>query len=200
MPIFLRNLFQKTKFFTKLCPIRTNSETMISKCINHTKFIYCWQETFKMGVHITKSRLSITSCYKFSFLPRYFYIKKWQLSIFFLLKGKRHVWMTSLKIITKFREVFSQFEEKKSVFNKSSLKKWFKFLWALFKPDDSIKWPKNICHSRCKRQSHGHHIIFFIKNIIKCEIRFLRRQWQKILKLNFIYTVYKHPHYYKANW
>ena len=90
---FFKNLFQKTKFFMKLCPIRANFETRISKSVNYTKFVYCWQETFKMGVPTAKSGLPINSCYKFSFFPRYFYIKKWQLSIFFLLKGKKHVWM-----------------------------------------------------------------------------------------------------------
>ena len=86
---FLKNLFQKTKFFMKLCPIRTNFETKISKSVNYTKFVYCWQETFKMGVPTAKSGLPINSCYKFSFFPRYFYIKKWQLSIFFLAQRKK---------------------------------------------------------------------------------------------------------------
>ena len=99
---------------------------------NPYQFVYCRQETFKMGVHATKSRLPINSRYKFSFFPRYFYIKKWQLSIFFLFKGERHAWMTSIKIITKFREVFSRFEKNKNVINISSVKNWFKFLWALF--------------------------------------------------------------------
>ena len=33
-----------------------------------------------------------------SLFLRYFYIKRGQLSIFFLFKGKRHVWMTIIKI------------------------------------------------------------------------------------------------------
>ena len=33
--------------------------------------------------------------------------------------------MTSIKIITKFREVFSRFEENKNVINISSVKNWF---------------------------------------------------------------------------
>ena len=57
---------------------------------------YCWQKTLKMSVHTTKSRLPINSCYKFLFFLRYVYGKKWKLSIFFLFKGKRHVWMTSI--------------------------------------------------------------------------------------------------------
>ena len=174
----------------KLCPIRTNFETTINKSINHTKFVYRWQETFKMGLHTAKCRLPINSCYKFSFFSRYFYIKKWQLSIFFLFKGKRHVWMTSIKIITKFREVFSRFEENKNVINTSSVKNWFKFLRTLFKPFDLIKWQESICHSRSKRRSHDHAILLFIKNIIKYEIRFLSSQRQKVLKLRFIYTLY----------
>ena len=129
---FFKNLFQKTKFFMKLCPIRANFETRISKSVNYTKFVYCWQETFKMGVPTAKSGLPINSCYKFSFFPRYFYIKKWQLSIFLLFKGERHVWMASIKVVTKFREVFTRFKENKNVINIFSIKKWFKFLWALF--------------------------------------------------------------------
>ena len=73
-----------------------------------------------MGVRTAKCRLPINSCYKFSFFPRYFYIKKRQLSIFFLFKGKRHVWMMSIKIITEFRKVFSRFEENTNVINISS--------------------------------------------------------------------------------
>ena len=168
-------MFQKTEFFMKLYPIRTNFETSISKSINHTKFAYCWQETFKKGVRTAKSRPSINSCHKFSFFLRYFYIKKWKLSIFFfLLKGKRHVWMTNIKIIAKFREVLSRFEEKKNVINISSVKNSFKFLWALFKPFHFIKCQRNTCHSRSKRRSHGHDILLFI--IIKYKIRFLSSQ------------------------
>ena len=82
-----------------------------------------------------KSRPSINSCHKFSSFLRYFYIKKWKLCIFFfLLKGKRHVWMTNIEIIVKFRKVLSRFEEKKNVINIPSVKNSFKFLWALFKP------------------------------------------------------------------
>ena len=63
---FLKKLFQKTKFFMKLCPIRTNFETTISKSVNHsTKFVYWWQEPFKMGIHTTKCRFRINTCYKF---------------------------------------------------------------------------------------------------------------------------------------
>ena len=69
--------------------IRKFFETTISKCINHTNFLYCKEETFKMVVHITKSRLPINSCYRFSFFPWYFYIKKWQLFIFFPVHRKR---------------------------------------------------------------------------------------------------------------
>ena len=161
-------MFQKTNFFVKLCSIWTNFET-ISQSINHTKFVYCWQETFKMGVHTTKSTL--TSCYKFPFLPRYFYIKKLQLSIFFLVQKRRHVWMTSIKC---HQNIF--------------VKNWFKFPWALLKPFDFEKW-QHICYSRSKGRFHGHVILLFI-NSIKCEIRFLRSQRQKVLKLKFLYTFY----------
>ena len=105
-----------------------------------------------MGVHTTKSRLPINSRYRFSFFPRYFYIKKWQLSIFLLFKGERHVWMTSIKVITKFPEVLSRFKENKTVINISSVKNWFKFFWALLKLFDFIKWQEKICHSRSKRK------------------------------------------------
>ena len=131
-PFFKDPCFKKTEFFMKLGPIRTNFESTISYGINHTKFVYCRQETFKMGVHTTKSRLPINSCYKFSFPPRYFYIKKCQLSIFFLFKGERYVWILSIKITMKFQELFSWFEGNKNVISMSSVKNWFKFLWALF--------------------------------------------------------------------
>ena len=49
-PFFKKNLSQKTKFFMKLCPIKTNFETTISKSINHTEFVYCWQETFLLDL------------------------------------------------------------------------------------------------------------------------------------------------------
>ena len=172
-----------------ICPIRTNFDTMISKSINHAKFAYRWQETFKISVLTVKCSLPINSCYKVFFFPRYFYIKKWQLSIFFLFKGKRHVWMTSIKIIMKLREVFSRFEENKNVINISSIENWFKFLRALFEPFNFIKWQENICH-RSKRWSHGHAIFLFTENIIRYEIQFLSSQWQNILKLRFIYTLY----------
>ena len=97
-------------FWKKLCPIRTKFETTRSQSINHIKFaIYCWQKTLKMSVHTTKSGLPINSCYKFLFFLRYVYGKKWKLSIFFLFKVKRHVWMTSFEIIIEFWQVFSQF-------------------------------------------------------------------------------------------
>ena len=108
---------------------------------------------------------------------------------FFLLKGKRHVWMTNIKIFVKFRKVLSRFEEKKNVINIPSVKNSFKFLWALFKPFHFIKCQGNTCHSRSKRRSHGHDILLFI--IIKYEIRFLSSQREKVLKLRFIYTFYK---------
>ena len=68
--------------------MRTYFEKTISKSINHTKLVYRWQETFKMSVHTAKCRFPINS-YKFSFFPRYFYIKKLQLSIFFLAQKKK---------------------------------------------------------------------------------------------------------------
>ena len=117
-----------------------------------------------------------------------FCIKKWQLSIFFLFKGKRHVWMTSIKIITKFWEVFSWFKENKNVINISSVKNWFKFFWALFKPWYFIKTQENTFHSWSERQSHGHAILLLIKNITKYEMPFLSSQRQKVLK--FIYALY----------
>ena len=73
-PFFKKRLFQKTKFFAKLSPIRTNFETMIS----HAKFIYCWRETFKVGLYTTKSTLSINSFYKFPFSRDLF---RWQVLI-----------------------------------------------------------------------------------------------------------------------
>ena len=60
----------------------------------------------------------------------------------------------------------------------------------MLKRFDFIKWQEKICHSRSKRRSHGHDILLFIKSIMKNEIRFLSSQWQKVLKLRFIYTVY----------
>ena len=46
----------------KLGPIRTNFETAISWVLNHTKFVYCSQENFKMGVHATQNRLLSSFC------------------------------------------------------------------------------------------------------------------------------------------
>ena len=124
--------------------IRKLFETTIRKCINHTNFLYCREETFRMFVHITKSRFPIKSRYKCFFFPWYFYIKKWQLSIFFLMFiGKGHVWVTRIKLVTKFRDVFRRFEENKTVINISSVKNWFKFLWVLFWPFYFIKWQEN---------------------------------------------------------
>ena len=88
-PFSKQKCFKKTKFFMKLCSVRTNFKTTISKSINHTKFVYFWQEIFKMVQCTTKSRFPINSCYKFHFSPRYFYIKKWQFSIAFLVRWKK---------------------------------------------------------------------------------------------------------------
>ena len=106
---------------------------------HYTEFVYYWQETFKRGVLTAKSKLPLNSCYKFSFFPRDVYMKKWQFFIFFLFKVKRHVWMTRIKMITNFREVFSRFEENKNAINISSLKNWFKFLWVLLKRQKILK-------------------------------------------------------------
>ena len=45
-----------------------------------------------------------------------------------------------MKVITKFREVFSRFEKNKNVINISSVKNWFKFLRAM----KAAKTPKNL--------------------------------------------------------
>ena len=100
--IFEKYFFQNVKFFMKFYPIRTNFETTINQGIYHTKFVYCCQKPFKMRVNTAKSRFPISICYKISFLTRYFYIKKRQFAIFFLLKEKRHILMKSIKIVTEF--------------------------------------------------------------------------------------------------
>ena len=92
---------------------------------------------------------------------------------FFRVQGERHVWMTSIEIITIFREVFSWFDEDKNNIKISSVKNSLKFFWPWFNPFDFLKWQENIWHSRSKRRSYGHAILLFIKNIIKYEIRFL---------------------------
>ena len=120
---FLKNLFQKTKFFMKLCPIRTNFETKISKSVNYTKFVYCWQETFKMGVPTAKSGLPINSCYKFPFSQDTSISRNGSFPFFSCSKEKN---------------MFGC-EEIKNVINISSVKNWFKLLWALFKSFDFIK-------------------------------------------------------------
>ena len=112
--LFKKYLFQKTEFFMKLIPIRANFETTINESRKRTTFVYCRQKTFKIRVHTTKSRLPINSPYKFSFFSRYFYIKNEMITFQFFfccccLKEKIHVSMTSFKIITKFRKVFSRF-------------------------------------------------------------------------------------------
>ena len=99
---------------------------------------------------------------------------------FFLVQRKK----TSIKIITKYWEVFSQFKENKNVIDISSVKNWFKFLKTMFKPFDFIKWQENICHRRSTRRSHGHIIYLFIENIIKYQTRFLSSGRQKVRFLN----------------
>ena len=100
--------------------------------------------------------------------------------------NERHVRMARIKIITKFWEVFSQFEYNKNAINISSVKNSFKLLWTLSKPFEFIKWQENICYSRCKGRSHGHAILLSIKSTVKYEIQFLSSQRQKVLKLRFI--------------
>ena len=120
---FKKTCFKKLNLLWNFRQSEQNFETTINKSINHTKFVYRWQETFKIGVHTAKCRLPINSCYKLFFFPRYLYIKKWKLSIFFLFKGKKHVSMTSIKIMTKFPDVFSRFKENENVINISFAKK-----------------------------------------------------------------------------
>ena len=74
----------------------------------------------------------------------------------------------------------------KNVINIPFVKNWFKFLCALFKPFDSIKWQEKSSHCRSKRWSHDHSILLFIKNIIKYDVGLLSRQRQKVL----IHTFY----------
>ena len=95
-----------------------------------------------------------------------------------------------LKQIRKFRDVFSRFEKNKNVINIFSVKNWFELLRTLFKPFNCIKWRENVCHSRCKRRSHGHAILLFKKNITKYEMQFLSSLWQNVLKLRFICTLH----------
>ena len=135
-----------------------------------------------MAEHITKS------CHKLFFFTRTSISRNDNFPFFSCSKEKKHVWMTSIKIITKFWEVFSWFKENKNVINISSVKNWFKFFWALFKPWYFIKTQENTFHSWSERQSHGHAIFLLIKNITKYEMPFLSSQRQKVLK--FIYALY----------
>ena len=174
---FLKNLSKK------LCPSRTNFKTTIRKSINHTKSVYI------VGKKVLKwVNASLKVVTNFSFSQELLY-QEMTTFHFFLFKGKRHVWITS-KIITKFWEVFSWFKENKNVINISSVKNWFKFFWALFRPwyftrkNFMVKTQENIFHSWSERRSHGHAILLFIKNITKYEMPFLSSQRQKVL--NFI--------------
>ena len=81
----------KKLFLMKLAPIRTNFKTTVSKQINHTKFVYCSQETFKMGVLTTKSRLPIKSCYKFPFFPEILLNQEMATFHFFPVQRKKTV-------------------------------------------------------------------------------------------------------------
>ena len=74
--------------------------------------------------------------------------------------------MTSIKIIMKFREVFSELEKNKNVINISSVKSWFKFLWVLLKSFDFIKWQESIFHSK--------QIITYSKGLFK---RCISKEW-----------------------
>ena len=155
-PFLKKILFQKTKFFMELCPNIQNFVCILLARNFQNGCAHC------TGV-ATKSRFPINSCYKFFFLSRYFCIKKWQLSIFFLMRGKRHVWMTNVKVITKFWEVFSRF---KNVINISFVKNWFKLFWVLYKPFDFIKWyTKVFAMARPKGLSYGHAILLLSLNI-----------------------------------
>lgn len=100
-------------------------------------------------------------------------IKKWRLSISFSFIKNRHVWITSIEIITKMREAFIRFEQNKNVINIAFPENWFKFFWVLFKIFDFIKLQKIICRSEGRSNSHA--IFLFITNIIKYEYTSKRR-------------------------
>ena len=142
-PFLKKILFQKTKFFMELCPNIQNFVCILLARNFQNGCAHC------TGL-VTKSRFPINGCYKFSFLSRYFCIKKWQLSIFFLMRGKRHIWMANVKVITKFWDLFSRFEQNKNVINISFVKNCFKLFWVLYKPFDFIKWYESICYGTSK--------------------------------------------------
>ena len=87
----------------KLGPIRTNFKMRVSKGINHTKFVYCSQETLKMGVATTKSRLPINSRYKFPFFAEILLYQEMTTYHFFPVRRKKTVFDD------KFVETFSYF-------------------------------------------------------------------------------------------
>ena len=87
----------------KVRPIRANFKTTVSKGINHTKFIYCSQETLKMGVRTTKSSLPINSRYKFPFFPEVLLYQKLTTFHFFSVQRKKTV------LDDKFVKTFSYF-------------------------------------------------------------------------------------------
>ena len=87
----------------KLGPIRTNFKMSVSKGINHTKFVYCSQETLKMGVGTTKSRLPINSPDKFPFFPEILLYQEMTTYHFFPVRRKKTV------LDDKFVETFSYF-------------------------------------------------------------------------------------------
>ena len=114
------------------------------------------------------------SLLKVGFLYKHFSIKKLsfflilfyqEITIFYfcLVQRRRHVWMTSIKVIAKFWVVFSWFEKNKNVINIFSVKNWFQLIRSFLKPFDFIKWQENICCTRSKGWSHGHVILYVYK-------------------------------------
>ena len=87
----------------KLALIRTNFKTTGSKWINHTKFVYCSQETFKISVRTTKSRLPVNSRYKFCFFRKILLYPEMTTFDFFPVERKKTV------LDDKFVETFCYF-------------------------------------------------------------------------------------------
>ena len=119
---FENALFKKWGSLWNFFPIGTNFKILVNYSVYHTKFVYRWQKTIKMGVHTTKVRFPINRC---------------------------HEWQTSTSRNDNLQFFFSC-SNKKDVLRRQALRcAWsFERNWPDSKPFQFIKWWENIWLSR----------------------------------------------------